>query len=304
MFTIKQMTYFDALARERHFGRAADAAAVTQPALSAQIAEMERLAGQSIFERKRGGVILTDFGAQLLPLVRAILEQVRQLSDVAANAENAPARTLRLGMIPTVAPYLLPVMLPALSTSNPSLTLKVREAMTETLVAELRDGALDAIIAASPIVESGLVAIDLFEDRFFIASSTNMTDVLTSPMTQDAVALDRLLLLDEGHCLRDQALAVCATGTGKQLVNFGATSLTTLLQMVSNGMGMTLLPEIALSAETRGRDDLIITPFASPAPSRTICLFHRATTQGNRGIGDVAACVANVSKTLLRPAAL
>lgn len=300
MFTIKQMTYFDALARERHFGRAAHAASVTQPALSAQIAEMERLAGQSMFERKRGGVILTEFGAQMLPLVRAILEQVRQLNDIAANAHNASARTLRLGMIPTVAPYLLPLLLPALAQSNPSLTLKVREAVTETLVSELRDGALDAIIAASPIPESGLVGIDLFKDRFFIASSTNMTDVLTSPMTQDAVALDRLLLLDEGHCLRDQALAVCAASGGRQLVNFGATSLTTLLQMVSNGMGMTLLPEIALPAETRGRADLIITPFATPAPSRHIALFHRATTLSNRGIGDVAACVRSVAKTLLR----
>lgn len=300
MFTIKQMTYFDALARERHFSRAANLASVTQPALSAQIAEMERLVGQTLFERNRNGVVLTGMGTRLLPVVRGILEQVHRISDIVTSSEGAIAGTLKLGMIPTIAPYLLPVLLPALTQGYPALTLKVREAMTETLVAELRDGSLDAIIAATPISEKGFIAIDLFQDRFFIASSTNMADVLTSPITKDMVAMDRLLLLDEGHCLRDQALAVCATGGGKQLVNFGATSLTTLLQMVTNGMGLTLLPEIALNAETRGRRDLIITPFAPPAPHRQIALLYRATSARDRAFDEVAQCIQSVAVDLMQ----
>jgi LysR family hydrogen peroxide-inducible transcriptional activator len=301
MFTIKQMTYFDALARERHFGRAASRASVTQPALSAQIAEMERLVGQLLFERNRNGVVLTEVGRRLLPVIEGVLAQMQRINDIVSTADGPMGGTLRLGMIPTIAPYLLPVLLPALSQRFPLLTLKVREAVTQTLVGELNDGGLDVIVAATPIGDDRLVAKPLFTDRFFIASSTNTHDVLTSPVTQDAVAMERLLLLDEGHCLRDQALAVCATDGARQLVNFGATSMTTLLQMVTSGMGMTLLPEIALGAETQGRPHLIITPFAPPEPYREVAFFYRPTTERAATFDNIGACIASVGRGLLQP---
>jgi LysR family hydrogen peroxide-inducible transcriptional activator len=202
-------------------------------------------------------------------------------------------------MIPTIAPYLLPRLIPHLRAHYPKLELKVREAVTDTLVQELLDGSLDVIVAAEPIDDPGLYAEHLFRDRFFIASAAGGTDVLHSPLSEDEVALDRLLLLDEGHCLRDQALAVCAKGKERRLINFGATSMTTLLQMVSHGMGMTLLPEIAVPSETESLRGLAITPFADPMPHRDIALFWRKSSKRLPDFGALAQSIQAVAGELL-----
>ena len=202
-------------------------------------------------------------------------------------------------MIPTIAPYVLPKLAPKLQSLYPKLELRVREAVTDTLVRELLDGTLDAFIAAKPIREPGIHAEQLFRDRFLIASATNGTDILSSPLSEDQIALDRLLLLEEGHCLRDQALAVCARDRERRLVDFGATSMTTLLHMVRNGMGLTLLPEIAVASETANAQGLSITPFAAPEPYRDIALFWRSSSKRLPDFGALASVARAASEELL-----
>ena len=243
--------------------------------------------------------MLTEAGQRLLPRIQAVLRDVEAMEQSLREDEGLLVGPLRLGMIPTVAPYLLPPLLPKLQGLYPRLDIKVRETVTATLVAELTDGALDAIIAAEPVAEPGLKHAPLFRDRFFVATATNDTDVLAAPVMEDQVALDRLLLLEEGHCLRDQALAVCGDRAERRLVNFGATSMTTLLQMVQHGMGLTLLPEIAIPAETGGDGRLAVTPFAEPVPHRDIGLWWRASSDRGADFAALAKVIRDAASAVL-----
>ena len=272
--TLRQMRYFSALATEKHFGRAAEAVHVSQPALSAQIADMEHSLGVRLVERSRSGALLTRKGEEVLERVRAILEQVEQLAASTRGGASMLDGPVRIGIIPTVAPYLVPKLVPCLRERHPRMELELREAVTDRLILDLQEGKLDAVIAALPIQAEGLENVSLFFDRFYMAVANNNETILMSPMTETQVDADRLLLLEEGHCLRDQALSVCGTARKRSLVNFGATSMATLLQMVSHDMGMTLIPEMAIPTET-ARNDIRILPFADPAPSREIGLIWR-----------------------------
>ena len=274
MLTLRQMRYFDALAAARHFGRAADLVHVSQPALSAQIMEMEEHLGVKIVERARGNTILTRKGTEILAHIRAILIEVERLEQTARRGEGILEGLMRIGIIPTVAPYLVPQLVPHLRRAYPAIEIELREAVTDRLVADLAEGRLDVVIAALPIENEAIATRFLFQDRFFMAMAENDSDVLMSPLTESQVDMERLLLLEEGHCLRDQALAVCGTAGKRSLVNFGATSMATLLQMVSHDMGMTLIPEIAVPTET-ARNAIRIVPFADPQPSREIGLAWR-----------------------------
>lgn len=298
MFSVRQMRYFDILATTLHFRKAAELARISQPALSAQIAEMEQRLGTPLFERTRRTVVLTDMGKRLLPRVRGILNGIRSLEELASQRRGILQGRLRLGIIPTIAPYLLPILIPELREAYPELTIELREAVTSKLVEDLRLGDLDALIAALPIDSDGIVAKPLFRDRFLIATSSNDTDILTSPMTQESVALERLLLLEEGHCLRDQALAVCTSVKQRQLVNYGATSMTTLLQMVSHGMGLTLIPEIAVRTEA-SRNNVRILAFADPEPSREIGLIWRRQSERRDDFEALAATIVECGRRLL-----
>ncbi|MCF7643899.1 LysR family transcriptional regulator [Bacillus subtilis] len=274
MFTVKQMRYFDALATHLHFRKAAETVFVSQPALSAQIAEMENLAGSPLFERANKSVLLTELGRTLWPRIKVILQEIRALEELTEQKSGILQSRLRLGIIPTIAPYLLPDLIQSLKQQYPALTLELREALTDKLLDELRNGELDAVIAAMPVHDPHLTSAHLFDDRFLIATSANNNDVLPSPLTQGNAALEKLLLLEEGHCLRDQALEVCAIPRERTLVNFGATSMATLLQMVSNDMGLTLIPEIAIRAEVPHKPIRII-PFSDDCPRRQVGLFWR-----------------------------
>lgn len=299
MITLRQITYFEALARTLHFGRAAELVHVSQPALSTQIAELESRLNRKLIERGRGAPMLTEAGERLLPAFRRILAEVQTIEEQVLQDTGVLASSLRVGMIPTVAPYLLPALAPVLQTRFPKLEFAVKEAVTETLVTQLKAGALDAIIAAMPINEQGIAHLPLFEDRFFMAVSSNDRDVLASPLNQHQIALDRLLLLEEGHCLRDQALALCDERPTANLVNFGATSLTTLLQMVAHGMGRTLLPEIAVAAEAPNRGDIRILAFGPPAPTRQIAMFYRAASERRQDHQAFAETVREVASGIL-----
>lgn len=274
MITIRQMRYFDALATTLHFGRAAEMVHVSQPALSAQILEMEAHLGVTLIERTRNHTLLTRKGAEVLKHVRTVLDEVDHLEQT-ARAHGGPFEgLLRIGVIPTVAPYLVPRLIPYLRERYPTVVLELKEAVTERLLADLNEGRLHAVIAALPMEADAIRTRSLFTDRFFMAVAGNQQEVPPSPLTDIDANLDRLLLLEEGHCLRDQALAVCGGADKRSLGNFGATSMATLLQMVSHDMGMTLIPEIAIPTET-ARNAIRILPFADPPPSREIGLAWR-----------------------------
>ncbi len=290
MLTLRQMRYFDALATARHFGRAAELAHVSQPALSAQIMEMEEHLGVKLVERSRAGTFLTAIGEEVLAQVRSILADVDRLEESARQRPGTLEGRLRLGVIPTLAPYLVPQLIPYLRQRYPAIEIELKESLTDRLIADLGEGRLDAVVAALPIDAEGVVTRSLFSDRFFMAIADNDRTVLMSPLTEDQVDISQLLLLEEGHCLRDQALAVCNTAGKRQLTSFGATSMATLLQMVANGMGMTLIPEIAVPSEA-ARNAIRIVPFAAPEPARDVGLVWRRSNPRGRDMDALAEAI-------------
>lgn len=275
--TLKQLRYFDALARELHFGRAAEACAVTQPALSMQIQEFEQNLQLKLIERTRSGIQLTPQGEEVSRRAAKILSETRDLIDLARAGESLLTGALRLGIIPSVAPYVLPPLLPILRAEHPELELSLRETQTHALVQELADGKLDVILLALPVKHSDIEVEPLFEDRFLLALSGDREVSSDVRATPEFVQGERLLLLEEGHCLRDQALSYCELQQVKNLNTFGASSLATIVELVAAGHGITLLPEISIGVETRGRD-LRLMRFGEPEPLRTIGLVWRATS--------------------------
>ena len=279
MISLRQLRYFASLARHRHFGHAADDCAVTQPALSMQIRELEREIGAELVERRAGEVALTGTGIEVAERAERILAATRDLVDFARHREIL-AGSLKLGIIPTLAPYLLPRLLPRLQQAYPSLRLDMRETQTAVLTGELIAGDLDCVLLALPIKHADVETDALFRDRFLLAAPAD------EPMPRRALkAADvdehRLILLEEGHCLRDQALAFCATPRRDSAAALGSTSLATVMQMVANGYGITLLPEIA--AEQEARDERVtLKRFRAPEPGRTIGLAWRKTSPRRR----------------------
>ncbi|MGX5802543.1 hydrogen peroxide-inducible genes activator [Bradyrhizobium sp. Arg314] len=272
--TVRQMQYFDALAQTLHFGRAAKLAGVSQPALSAQIAEMEERLNCLLFERGGRTVGMTDEALALQPRIERILADIRDVETTARRGRPTMEGRFRLGIIPTVAPYLLPHVLPELKKQYPALQLELREAVTASLVEDATSGRLDAFIAALPLDQPAIVTDELFPDRFFLAVPAGDAAFASPPVPPESPALERLMLLEEGHCLREQALAVCGNVRPVAMASYGATSLTTLLQMVAHGLGVTLVPEMAARA-AGVMPDLRIVPFQEPMPQRLICMAWR-----------------------------
>ena len=292
--TVRQMEYFDALTRTLHFGRAAELAGVSQPALSTQIAEMEERLGCPLFERGGKAVRMTDEALALQPRIERLLSELQEIERIARQGPLAMEGRFRLGIIPTVAPYLLPQILPAIRARFPKLQLELREAVTSTLIEETAARRLDAFIAAEPLDAPTLMTEELFADRFFLAVPEGDPAFAAPPVPPESPALERLMLLEEGHCLREQALAVCGNVKPVAMASYGATSLTTLLQMVAHGMGVTLVPEMAADAAGAMRD-LKIVPFAEPMPERTICLAWRRNRRNQEECTDLAAVIRELS---------
>jgi LysR family hydrogen peroxide-inducible transcriptional activator len=276
MITLRQLRYLTSLARTQHFGRAAEDCAITQPALSMQIRELEREIGTRLVERRPGEIALTDVGLEVAARAEHILAATRDLVDFARHREVLSG-TLKLGIIPTLAPYVLPRALPRLQTSYPQLRLDVRETQTRVLLDELARGELDCVMLALPVEATDVETLALFDDAFLLAVPAS--DVLqpSRPVTVDDVDQNRLILLEEGHCLRDQALALCATTRRDAPARLGATSLATVMQMVANGYGVTLLPAVAVDVEVRD-ERVKLLRFAEPAPARTVGLAWRRTS--------------------------
>jgi len=296
--TIRQMQYFEALAQTLHFGRAAELAGVTQPALSAQIAEMEAQLGFRLFERGGGTVQPTDEAHMLQPRIARILAEVRDVESLARKERQTLEGRFRLGIIPTVAPYLLPHLLPRLTEQFPALKIELREAVTSTLIDETVNGRLDGVIVASPVEEPALASETLFADRFLLVVPATDEEFIPAPVLPESLALERLMLLEEGHCLRDQALAICSKVKPLVMASYGATSLTTLLQMVEHRLGVTLIPEIAVGS-ARALANLKIVPFADPQPSRVLSLAWRKSSSRRRDYAMLAATAREAHQAVL-----
>lgn len=275
--TLRQLKYFEALARELHFGRAASACAVTQPALSMQIQELEDQLGLALVERTGSGARLTEKGAAIAERATHILGRVQDLVDFARVSKGPLTGPLRLGVIPSMAPYMLPRLLALTSREFPELEMIVRETQTLPLTRELVEGKLDVLLLALPITHPDISTLALFQDRFQLAlpKSRKLSGLVRA--TPDLIEHEKLLLLEEGHCLRDQALAYCKLRQLDSINTFGASSLSTVVELVAAGMGITLLPEMCIEMETRGRPIRLVR-FVDPEPARTIGLAWRSTS--------------------------
>ncbi|MEL6297500.1 MAG: LysR substrate-binding domain-containing protein [Pseudomonadota bacterium] len=286
--TLRQLRYFDALARAGHFGRAADACAVSQPALSMQIKELEDNLGATLIERGARQVRLTRFGEVAVARAREILRAVDELGDLARASQDQMVGQLRVGVIPTVAPYLLPAVVARLADENPGLDIHVRETLTATLLRDLKDGRVDAAIVALPVSEPGLNEVALFKEAFVLVRPEADADVAVP--NARTLARMKLLLLEEGHCFRDQALAFCKMASPKPREAFEVTSLSTLVQMVGAGFGVTLIPEMAVDVETRSAP-VAVSRFRAPEPSRRIGMVWRKSSPLAEQLGQVAETV-------------
>lgn len=290
MISLRQLRYLLALAEHRHFGRAAEACNVTQPALSTQIRELETFLGLELAERRPGGVAFTAEGEAVLRRATAIVAAVRDLEDHARSHRGVLTGEMAIGIIPTVAPYLLPLVLPALAARHPRLHPQLRETQTGPLLAELSAGRIDCAILAAGEERADLESRPLFADRFLLAVPAAEAGGLPERVEAAAVPAERLLLLEEGHCLRDQALAQCRRVSAANLATLGATSLATLLEMVAAGHGATLIPELVLRAGFRD-PRVAVRRFGDPEPSRTVALVWRATSPRRRDFEALARLV-------------
>jgi LysR family transcriptional regulator, hydrogen peroxide-inducible genes activator len=290
MTSFKQLRYFDAVARFGHFRKAADYCAVTQPALSMQIQELERELGIQLVERRPKGATLTEAGREVARRASRILTDVRDLQDCARERGMPLSGSLKFGIIPTVAPYVLPPLLPSMREQYPQLDLHVRETHTSHLLEELLDGSLDLLMLALPLDHPDIESIRLFEDRFLLALPRDRRFKGRMRATPELLKNDRLLLLEEGHCLRDQALAYCELRQVGSIDTFGASSLSTIVQMVANGMGLTLLPEISIDLESM-HGHVRLMRFEEPEPKRVLGLTWRTTSPRKRDFVELGKLI-------------
>ncbi|MEO8532083.1 MAG: LysR substrate-binding domain-containing protein, partial [Deltaproteobacteria bacterium] len=290
--TLRQLTSLVALADERNFGRAAARVHISQPALSMQMKELEAELGAILIERLPRDIRLTRTGREIEARARKILAEVAELEGAARR--QGFARRLNIGVIPTVAPYLLPQALPDLRAQDLSLDLRIREAQTEVLMGDLDQGHLDAVVVAEPPADPSLTIRVLFEDQFLLAGNALTLAALPDPENLRPKALnpEHLLLLDEGHCLADQALEVCGLDRRRLRVDLGASSLSTLTGLVAQGFGLTFLPEIAVPHESAAQPAMALRRFADPPPARTIALVRRSSTTDGDWFDDLAASLA------------
>ncbi len=276
--SIRQLEYFVALSETLNFREAAESCHVTQPALSMQIRELERELGVTLFERDRRKVFLTQAGKEAVEKARRVLENIDQLVEKAASVQKPLSATLRLGVIPTVAPYLLPRFVSPLHRDYPDLKLLIREEKTDRIMKQLQVGELDLVIVA---LESELGDVEtrpIFEDPFMVAVPSEHPFVNKSVIAPEELEGEPLLLLEDGHCLRDQTRPICDSAGACELAEFKASSLLTLIQMVETGVALTLLPKLATEVETQHLDNVTLVPFTEPVPSRTVGVAWRKSS--------------------------
>lgn len=296
--TLRQLRYFLALADHGHFTRAAEVTHVSQPALSMQIRALEEIAGGPLVERITGGVVLTPRGRELAAHARRVMAAMAGLEQ--GLRQPGEGGRLMLGMIPTVAPYLLPEALPVLRARDVGRDLHLREAQTDRLLDELDCGRLDAVVVATPPEGRGMVAAPLFTDRFLLAgSAARIAQIQGRAVAPKELDPGQLLLLDEGHCLGDQALEVCGLNRRSSHLDLGAASLSTLCRLAAQGMGLTFLPQIALRQEIAAAPGLRAIAFPDPQPLREVVLIRRASTPAEGWFDELADTLRAAARNLM-----
>ena len=275
--TMKQLQYLVALADTRHFGRAAERCHITQSTLSAGIRDLESVLGTAVAERSNRHVLITRIGEQIAERAKVLLRDAEEVMEMARAGRAPMTGEMRLGVIPTIGPFYLPRVLPGLRERFPALTIYLREEQTAPLLDRLEDGELDAALIALPCDTGGLVTEVILEDEFLFACDRTHALAGAGEVSLDALAGERLLLLEEGHCLRGHALDVCRMGDRTARAQFEASSLHTLVHMVAAGIGVTLVPRLAVDARIAQGTDVSLSRLAVPA-SRRIGLAWRGTS--------------------------
>ena len=299
--TLRHLRYFDALAAQGNFSRAAEVCAISQPALSLQIKELERIMGAPLVERTPREVRLTALGEDLLARAKDILERVDDLGGLVRTPSGPFAGRLRIGVIPTIAPYLLPAIIRGLSERFPNVSPEPKETVTKTLIAELQASRLDFAIVALPISEPALQEFALFDEDFLLVRPAGDA-ALPIPGPKQLQAM-RLLLLEEGHCFRDQALSFCSPQTAEPQYIMEGSSLATLVQMVGAGIGVTLIPEMALALETRSAP-VSVARFDGRAPSRSVGMIWRKTNPLSAQFLELGAIIRKTAEAMRSPGAV
>jgi LysR family hydrogen peroxide-inducible transcriptional activator len=299
--SLRQLGYLVALADTLHFTRAAERCFVTQSTLSGALQELERGLGARLVERSRQHVALTPAGARAVERARALLASARDLADEVASLARPMTGLARLGAIPTIAPYLLPALLRSLRDTHPALRLALREDQTVPLLARLRDGELDFALIALPWDTEGLQVAEVLTEELWLVAPRGDPALARAGLRADAIDPQRLLLLEEGHCLRSHTLAGCGLGERANPNGIEATSLATLVPMVEEGLGIALLPEMALKAGLLERTRLVARPLAAPAPRRGIALVARPTSARRAEFDAIAERVRLLSSAVATP---
>ncbi|MGH8084758.1 MAG: LysR substrate-binding domain-containing protein [Lysobacter sp.] len=297
---LRDLKYLLALADHKHFGRAAAASFVSQPTLSTQIRKLEEELGVSLVERAPRRVMLTPIGRDIAERARRVIAEVEQMAEVARRSQDPEAGTVRLGLFPTLAPYLLPHVLPAVRQRFPRLELLLVEEKTDQILARLRDGRLDAGILALPLHDEQLHIEPLFDEPFLLAVPRGHAMAGQDSLELSQLDDQHLLLLEEGHCLRDQALDVCRMSGADERDGFRATSLETLRQMVASGVGITLLPILATRPPVPPSPDITLLPFRQQPPHRQIAMVWRRSTAMAPFLQQLTAEFRNLPPELLQ----
>ncbi|PJK10800.1 DNA-binding transcriptional regulator OxyR [Lysobacteraceae bacterium NML120232] len=296
---LRDLKYLIALADHRHFGKAAEASFVSQPTLSTQIKKLEEELGVQLFERAPRKVMLTPVGQEIISRARGIVAEVESMRELARRSQDPESGTLRLGAFPTLAPYFLPHAVPALQAALPRLELLLVEEKSDVLLAQLREGRIDAALLALPIHDEQLHTELLFDEPFWLATHHNGPLASLAEVSIDDLARHDLLLLEDGHCLRDQALDVCRLSGAQEKSGFRATSLETLRQMVAAGAGITLLPELAIRPPISQPEQLKLLPFRGQAPTRSIALVWRRSSALTPLLKQITSTLRGLSQNLL-----
>jgi LysR family hydrogen peroxide-inducible transcriptional activator len=289
--SLRQLSYFAALAKELNFTRAAEACFVGQSTLSAGLKELEEGLGVRLVERDRQNVSITPIGLEILERAKGILTASEDLIEYASGAGKPMTATIRLGVIPTIAPFLLPDVLPEIRQRFPELKITLREDLSANLLARLSDHQLDFALIALPYDVDGLMVKELFDDEFCLVALEGDPALKGKEVHLPAKMAERLLLLEEGHCLREHSLQACKRSDIRKADGMEATSLLTLLQMVESGMGIALLPEMAVKGGLLNGTDLVARPLAAPAPKRIIALVARASTAHAAEFQALSDCI-------------
>ena len=284
---LKDLKYLVALADTGHFGRAAERSFVSQPTLSAQLKKLEEFLGVKLVERQPKNIQLTEVGKQIVVRARRMLDESEEIIALARSNTDPFAGKLKMGLIPTIGPYLLPRVMPKIRKAVPQLGLMLYEYQTGALLKRLRDGEIDLGIMALPVVGEGLESRALYEKAFTVALPSHHPLAAKSTIKVQDLKGQTLLLLEDGHCLRDQALEVCSRVEVHEAQDFRATSLETLRQMVVAGLGVTLLPEMAVESPYGSQRGLAIRPFHKPTPSRTVGAVWRKSSTREAAIAAV-----------------